>query len=43
MRRVLVAYTNQNVQANVVDKALDKYETTVYMSWQRPDINVEND
>ena len=43
MRRVLVANTNQNIQANVVNKALDKYKATVYLSWQRSDINVEND
>ena len=43
MRRILVGNTNRNLQANVVIKVLDKYKTTVYMSWQRPDINVEND
>ena len=43
MRRILVANTNQNVQANVVNKALDEYKIIVYMSWQRSDINVEND
>ena len=42
MRRILVANTNQNVQANVVNKALDEYKIIVYMSWQRSDINVEN-
>ena len=43
MRRILVANTNQNIQANVVNKALDEYKIIVYMSWQRSDINVETD